>query len=204
MHRLNYAKRILQPSGDVLLALFQQTLAPSLTQTAGESLKPEAMPADASVHKAFGETAVLLRERHLLITSMAVSSPTVELALSTLGAMFETDLLLLDLSRPRAPVICTVFRATSCPNLNDDSFDLALWIARSGSVAMVPRQVKSGRENQGPPSIMLTAHGLTVSPDPFVDEVDRLAGIERAIEAVAKARAAAGVSALPSVPGSTF
>lgn len=203
MHRLNYAKRILQPSGDVMLALFQQTLAPSLTRTAGENLEPEAVSAGVSMHEAFGETAILLRDRRLLITSMAVSSPTVELALNTLATMFETDLLLLDLSRPRAPVICTVLRATAHPELDSDGRDLALWIARSGTVAMVPGRVENGSKSLAPASIMLTARGLAVCPDPFVNEVDRLAGIERAIEAVAKARATVRSCNVLSAPKGT-
>ena len=204
MKRLNYAKRLHGPTGDIMRVVFQQTLAPSLAMGFSQNFETGAVSESSSIRQAFGETAVGLNSQRQLITSLSISSPSVLVALLTFGAMFETDLLLIDLSRPDAPIVCSFERAKA-----DETSDeapccpLVLWVGRAGQVALVPGPAEIPGENTWPASILLNAGRIEEAADhPFADESDRLAGIERAIVTIATATALARNGRSPSpLPG---
>ena len=191
MKRLHYAKRMHGPSGDIMATLFQQTLAPSLAQGFTRSSEAEAVLASYSVRRAFDEAVIVMHDARQLITSMSIASPSVLLTLITFGAMFEFDVLLIDLSRPAAPVVCSLEKAGAADALDDAVCPMALWVGRAGQVALVPSLAEIDGEDTWPASILFRAGVLQIATaHPFADESVRLEGIERAIEAVARATAA--------------
>lgn len=192
MKRLNYAKRMHGPSGAIMEQLFHQTLAPSLAKGFGTSSEAEAVLASYSIRQAFGETAIITHDQRQLITSISISSPTVLSKFVTVGAMFDFDIVLLDLSRIGAPVVCSIESAGAGEAYNCNVCPLVLWVGPSGQAALVPSRPEIRSEDTWPASILFH-HGRLqdAAAHPFADESDRIAGIERAIETVAKATAPA-------------
>lgn len=202
MKRLNYARRMHGPSGDIMATLFQQTLAPSLTQGFACSTEAEAVLESFSVRRAFEETAIVIPEARQLITSMSIASPSVLLTLNTFAAMFEVDVLLVDLSRPGAPAVCSFERAGAGEALVDAVCPMVLWVNHVGQSALVPGLPEIDGEKTWPASVLFRAGRLQVAAaHPFATEADRIAGIELAIAAVASATAAVRSTRTPSISG---
>ena len=205
MKRLNYAKRMHGPSGDIMATLFQQTLAPSLAQGFTRSSEAEAVLASYSVRRAFDEAVIVMHDARQLITSMSIASPSVSLTLITFCAMFEFDVLLIDLSRPGAPIVCSLEKAGAAYALDDAVCPMVLWLGQEGQVALVPGLAEIDGEDTWPASILFQAGRLQVATaHPFADESVRLEGIERAIDAVARAMDAVRSTRTSPTSGSSF